>query len=55
MRTRVFMVGEDEAESGDDDGLGGIVMMESMLMMPLYGWMDEDVFRFGFGGGGVVL
>lgn len=30
---RVLMVGEDE----EGDGLGGIVMMESMLMMPLYG------------------
>lgn len=48
---RVLMVGE----SGDNDGLGGIVMMESMLMIPSYGLMDEEIFRFRFRGGGTVL
>lgn len=51
MRMRVLIVGE----SGDDDGLGGIVMMESMLMMPSYGLMDDEIFCFGFRRGGAVL
>lgn len=51
MRMRVLMVGE----SRNGDGLGGIVMMESMLMMPSYGLMDEAISRFGLGGGGAVL